>query len=173
MTATPPTTEHHRPQHHGSLLLTVSALTLTLFLASVLFSPGHGTEPAARPDLAAELTALIGERRGDLDLAALDRDPSLDRLAWDWASHMAATGDLAHRDRLGETAWDRGARFSTVGENVGVDASPAGLLDAFVTSARHRENLDEPTWTRIGVGAHQDDNGRLWVAVNFSDGPSR
>ena len=151
---------------------TQAALVATFTLVCLLLAAWAARpvpDPAARPDLASQAADLIDQRRIALGLGPLRSDPALTDLARDWARNMATTGDLAHRQRLGAAAWDSGARFADIGENVAVGTSLTGIMDAFVASRTHQENLDEPDWTSVGVGAYQDANGRVWVAVNFSD----
>jgi uncharacterized protein YkwD len=142
---------------------------LAVVLASI-HRVGAGTSPGADRTVAGDLLEAIGERREDIGGGPLVVDMELEELAEAWAREMSQDSDLRHRDDLGQSAWASGARFQVIGENVGVGQDAHELMDAFVASRPHRENLDDPGWRRIGIGAHRDGTGRVWVAVNFSDG---
>lgn len=59
-----------------------------------------------------------------------------------------------------------GSGWSKIGENVGRGGSVDSLHQAFMDSAGHRENILDPAWTHVGVGALYA-NDRLYVTVVF------
>ena len=61
-----------------------------------------------------------------------------------------------------------GKPWSTVGENVGFGSTSAVVHDALVNSAGHLANIVGASFTRLGVGAAVDGNGRLWVVEVFA-----
>lgn len=130
------------------------------------------TASASAPEAegaAARLAAKINAERNNRDLTMLGLDRGLSDFAQEWAEHLAATGELAHRDELGAAAWAAGLRFSHIGENVGEGATIDELHDAFMASPTHRANIVAGDWTRVGVGVADGADGRMWVVVNFSD----
>lgn len=148
------------------------AIIITCALVAVGVLGANHAASGATPNgsgAATEIAAAINAERFGEDLTLLGIDPTLTAFAQEWADHLAAQEGLAHRDELGKAAWAAGVRFTNVGENVGEGDSVAELHAAFMASSAHRENVMAPEWTRVGVGVAVDDDGRLWVAVNFAD----
>ncbi|MDG2114295.1 MAG: CAP domain-containing protein, partial [Actinomycetota bacterium] len=164
---------------HSSSRSPLVALVLALFvLGGVTVVDAHNAEVyaqagAATWELAAEteILAMHNAHRAANGLEALVRDPSLDAVARDWTSQMATGEVLSHRTDLRQqvesnvtTEWRR------IGENVGWGPSPEWLHDAFVDSPGHNANI-LGNYNRVGIGAALDDDGDLWVTLNFLDGP--
>jgi uncharacterized protein YkwD len=112
---------------------------------------------------------LNAERRGR-GLAALDWDDDLARMAAEWSSRMARTGDFSHRD-LGAAGGLPGiGKFSALGENIAwVEGYPSmgyQLHVGWMRSAGHRANLLQPGFDAVGI-AVVCDGGRAWATQNF------
>jgi uncharacterized protein YkwD len=148
------------------IALSVAAFSTTWALAS---PANNGCAMAAElgavaaPDANAGFVASINALRQSQGLNALIEDGNLDNIAQDWAVHMAADGAISHRTSLaaGVTAdWKR------LGENVGFGPGVSSLMEAFIASPHHYENLVDPRFTRIGVGTVNVD-GLLYTAHEF------
>jgi len=142
-------------------------------IVDALASPSEAPASAQTWELAAEedLLARHNAHRIANGFAPLVRDPSLDAVARDWTVQMATSEVLSHRTDLREavetnvtTQWQR------IGENVGWGPNSDWLHDAFVASPGHNANI-LGDYNRIGIGATLDDDGDLWVTVNFLNGP--
>jgi len=127
-------------------------------------APAAATVNAA-PAAAADLFARTNAVRAANGVAALSRDASLDSAAAGWARELATSGVLRHSTLPQQLI---GKPWSTLGENVGYGASSAIIHDALVNSAGHFGNIVGPSFTRLGVGAFTDVNGRLWVVELFA-----
>jgi hypothetical protein len=57
--------------------------------------------------------------------------------------------------------------WSKLGENVGVGYDVSGLMQAFIGSPKHYENLVDPAWTHVGVGVTRASDGRIYTTHNF------
>jgi uncharacterized protein YkwD len=119
---------------------------------------------AAAPAAAADLVARTNGVRSARGLAPLLRDASLDGAAAGWARELATSGVLRHSGLPQQLL---GKPWSILGENVGFGASSSVIHDALVNSAGHFANIVGASFTRIGVGAATDVNGRLWVVELF------
>src|SRR3546814_6816876 len=76
---------------------------------------------------------------------------------------MVQAGDISHNPNLASQvpgAWTK------LGENVGVGNDVGGLMQAFITSPTHYQNLVDPDWTHVAVGVPLA-NGRIWTTHNF------
>jgi hypothetical protein len=62
---------------------------------------------------------------------------------------MAAAGGISHAPRISAGVTQD---WQKVGENVGRGPSVDPIMDAFIASPKHFENLMDPAFTKIGVG---------------------
>ena len=120
---------------------------------------------SAAPSAAADIAARTNSVRAGRGVAPLAREGSLDSAAAGWARELATSGVLRHSGLPQQLL---GNPWSTVGENVGYGATSVVIHDALVNSAGHLANIVNPSFTRIGVGAAVDVNGRLWVVELFA-----
>jgi len=154
-------------------------LAATAILSGLLFSDVLGSlfsTPAAAAaiyETEAEQAVLDAHNtyRAANGLSQLVRDPALDALARDWTLQMALTEDLSHRPGLAAMIRDQVTiDWEAAGENVGWGPNADWLHDAFVASPPHAANI-LGNYNRIGVGSTYDDDGDLWITVNFLRGP--
>ena len=153
-------------------------------LGTSMTSASASVEPTAASN---QFFDLLNGTRAQNGLAALQRDPSLDRLALDWAGHMADTFDrtgqvidpaaptdcerssLCHRPNLATAIPLIEPNWRSAGENVGTGGDVVGLHNAFVASPGHFHNI-VGDYNRLGVGVVVRGT-RIWVAFNFLLGP--
>jgi uncharacterized protein YkwD len=119
----------------------------------------------AAPSAAGDIAARTNSVRSSRGVPALAREASLDSAAAGWARELATSGVLRHSTLPQQLL---GKPWSTVGENVGFGATSVVIHDALVNSAGHLANIVSPSFTRLGVGAAVDVNGRLWVVELFA-----
>ncbi len=155
-----------------------------------------GGQNVAGPSLTAqyanEMFRLINLERGQIsNLGALTRHDDLDAYARDWAVVMsqqplpltsakhhspAFTGSsIPFRGLPTSVQWTRAFEnvgYSTVGNGESVASvmerlfySPNGF--GFMSSDGHRCNILETAATQVGVGAHIDSSGDVWVVQVF------
>jgi uncharacterized protein YkwD len=137
--------------------------------------PTTAQAAAPRPSSTAEAIAkdLFGRanaERAARGLPALAWSDDLAKLASDWSSHMAATGDFAHRD-LGAARNQPGiSKFSALGENIawvaGYQNDAFQLHTGWMKSDGHRENLLQPGFDSVGIGVVCS-GGKAWATQNF------
>lgn len=122
-----------------------------------------------------QLLNLTNAARQSAGLASLRLDPILQRAAQGHALAMASGGFFDHIDRLGrgvgERLLDAGYNYRWAGENIsaGKDQVEA-VLQWWLSSAPHRENILKPEFTAMGLGHAFIANDRLafhhyWVQV--------
>ena len=120
------------------------------------------TGPAApRQDLALEVVRLVNAHRASIAVQPLAVSPSLMRSALWKSSHMVALGYFAHDDPAPPVARpfsqrlrDCGYPGGFVAENIAYGSSePAQVMRQWLDSAGHRQNIENPGYTQIGVGA--------------------
>ncbi|MCP3939537.1 MAG: CAP domain-containing protein [Actinomycetia bacterium] len=155
-------------------LLVLSALQNTTEVAA---AQSNDTERAVAlgsvRDTPAEqvLFDALNTTRAEHGLAPLQRDPALDQIAIEWTTEMSPSGSLSHRGDLRQQVESRvTSEWMRIGENVGWGPSAEWLHGAFFDSAPHRANM-LGDYNRVGIGALLEDDGYVWVTVNFLDGP--
>lgn len=124
-------------------------------------SPPAGQAPL--PPLYQAITA----QRARAGLPALATSPELEQLASVWARHIAARGDLIHRNDLRRIMSDRG--WWSLTENLHFSTrpfDPAEVMASWMASRNHRKNLLDPDVTHIGLGTATDAGGHAFTVFN-------
>lgn len=107
--------------------------------------------------LPAVVVDLTNDERSDLQALPLVRNPVLDEAARQKAEHMAQNEYFAHYAPDGTTPWsffrDSGYLFAHAGENLAIHFTDSTeVVDAWMNSPAHRQNIVDPKYTEIGVG---------------------
>jgi uncharacterized protein YkwD len=122
-----------------------------------------GTLAATR----AAILSLVNEQRATAGCTPLTASSSLDGLAQAFSDEMAARGFFDHTDPDGDDPWDRAeARGITDlgGENIARgQATAQTVMDAWMDSPGHRENILDCEYTTLGVGIDFGAGGPWWT----------
>jgi len=168
--ATPTT----RPRRPATTNATTKATATTRPKPKPTAAPTTATPPSGSVSTAERLARDLFERlnaeRRARNLAELDWDSDLARMAAEWSARMARTGDFSHRD-LGAAGGLPGiGKFSALGENIAwVEGYPSmgyQLHFGWMRSAGHRANQLQPGFDAVGI-AVVCDGGRAWATQNF------
>lgn len=138
--------------------------------------PGPPPSAAALEDAEAQIVTLLAQSRVDAGLPVLARDSELDAVARAWSNELAASGELEHNPAYTTQIPDG---WTESGENVGwIDAAdysladlPAALHEAWLESPSHRANIDDPSFTTVGVGIAYDETYGYYVTQDFAAYP--
>lgn len=142
-------------RQNPSLLKALSGSLIAVLVPLVFFSiPARGSsELALTPDNILELTNQDRMREGlsplrfDARLQAAAMEKAQDILDNDYFSHISPTG-IAPWDFIR----DQGFRYIYAGENLAINyTSPYELVNDFLQSPSHRENLLSPFYSDIGI----------------------
>lgn len=115
--------------------------------------------------------------RANAGLGALQLDATLTQIARTRAQDMASKGYFSHTSPTGQTAFSlltaSGYSYSLAGENLARNNYPDGqsvsvAMTGFMNSPSHRENVLEPTFTRVGIGMAVGTDGLKYYAVVFA-----
>lgn len=122
----------------------------------------------AKPIKPTSVVALTNQYRAQAGLQPLKVDICLsNNVAQPWALTMATTGVLQHRDLA--QVFPLCPKFSTAGENIALNQrGTAAVVAEWMKSPGHRANILNPKYTHIGVGIHQDAQGRTYWVQNFA-----
>lgn len=113
------------------------------------------------------LFSLINQERAKAGVAPLARSAKLDELAGEWASRMAAKNSQFHRELTKSLLNDNG--WKNLSENIygpAGDGSPRIILQAWLDSPAHRENLLRESSTLGGVGIAKTKSGEVCAVFN-------
>ncbi|MES2465053.1 MAG: CAP domain-containing protein [Armatimonadota bacterium] len=119
------------------------------------------------PSFVDQVVTLLNEERAKVGLAPLKIDARLARAAQLHADDMKEYNYFSHTDRNGGQPWDRTQaqgypRNTYIGENIaGAFKTPAEVMQAWMNSPGHRDNILNANYRSIGVGY----NPQYWVQV--------
>jgi len=128
--------------------------------------------PVERADLAAEVVVLVNQHRASIGLQPLVASPTLTASAVWKSRHMAKYGYMAHSDPappVARGAFDRTETCgypanSSQGENIAYGYPTArAVMDGWLASPGHRQNIEGASFRAIGVGAAFGSMGFAWT----------
>jgi uncharacterized YkwD family protein len=127
-------------------------------------STGKGTQAAAQSTFASQVVNLVNQERAKAGLSPLSSDKALAAMALDKAKDMYHNNYFAHTSPNYGSPFDMmksyGIRFSYAGENIAKgQRSPQEVMNAWMNSPGHRQNIMSPNYTKIGAAYY---NGE-WV----------
>lgn len=130
---------------------------LTFSIANVQSFVWMSSEWLVSTVLPAIIVELTNEERTGESLTTLTRNPLLDEAAQRKAEDMATHEYFAHTSPDGVTPWywfdDVGYDFARAGENLAVHFTESDdVVDAWMDSPGHRDNILGDGYTEIGVG---------------------
>jgi uncharacterized protein YkwD len=151
-TAAPVTTTTTAP-----VVTTAPPATTTSTVPVTTAATGSFSAPAE-----SEFISKINALRASVGVPGLAANGELNNYARWWAKQMADSGNFSHSDIA--SLLDP---WSTVGENIGYGPSVTSVFNALVASTGHYNNMVDPRFTSVGVGAYVDSTGRIWTAHVF------
>jgi uncharacterized protein YkwD len=136
--------------------------------------PPPSVDPAT---LEAALVAGINAQRVAAGLPPLQLDPALATVAGERSSDMAQGGYFSHVSPTGETfsslMQSQGVSCSWCGEDIAYNNYPDDqtvgvVLSAWMASPRHRDNILNPNFSRLGVGVALAGSGLKYYSAVFA-----
>lgn len=143
---------------------------LAVALATALGIAASGLLFAAPASAAttSDFVASINNLRASKGLGTLSVDGGLSSVAQAWAQHMADAGAISHNPSLASQVK---GDWRKLGENVGVGGDVASLMQAFINSPAHYQNLVDSSFNRVGVGVAVGGDGRIYTVHDFATYP--
>lgn len=124
---------------------------------------------------AAELHDRVNRVRRERNLVELVADPRIAAVAQAHADDMAAHGYVSHTDRAGHNPLERAQLagldgFRLLAENIGASTisgdRTASVVEEWLRSPTHRENLLTPAFGATGIGiAERADGATIYVQL--------
>ncbi|MCT1904711.1 CAP domain-containing protein [Oceanobacillus sojae] len=115
-----------------------------------------------------EVVDLTNQEREKQGLAPLELDTELSKVAREKSKDMQANNYFDHNSPNYGSPFDMmqsfGIDYSTAGENIAQgQQSPEEVVDAWMNSEGHRENIMNGDFTHIGIGYVED--GNYWTQM--------
>jgi uncharacterized protein YkwD len=165
----------------GSASVAVAAaVALTVLVSQPVAASGLALQlpgdPAVAQQFAVEqaLLDLTNADRVSNGVPALQFDPETLSIARARATSQLGTATLTHYDTSGNLAFvtllaSAGLGYRLAGENLARSSDDdAGVTqrieDALMHSPKHRENILEPTFSRVAIGSATDPSGQITFA---------
>ena len=124
---------------------------------------------AADPTAEAAVLALVNEARADAGCGALTADPALAAVARAHSADMRDRDYFSHTSPEGLSPFDRAEQAGvddSRAENIAFGQSDAAaVMEAWLESPGHRENILDCDLTRLGVGVAEGPGGPWWTQL--------
>ena len=144
------------PAFQEAIAQTLNLLTIRPETHERVELPYTVADAPARPDLEAQMLALVNQERANAGLAALVLDPALSEVARRHSADMLARGYFAHTSPEGHDLADRLAAaeitYRIAGENLALAPTLQLAHTGLMNSPEHRENILRPAFGRVGIG---------------------
>ncbi|WP_010248803.1 SafA/ExsA family spore coat assembly protein [Acetivibrio cellulolyticus] len=119
-----------------------------------------------------EVIRLVNAERAKAGLQPLTQNWQLSRVARYKSQDMIDKGYFSHTSPTYGSPFKMmesfGIRYSAAGENIAMgQQSPTEVMNAWMNSPGHRNNILSPSFTQIGVGLAKDKNGRMYWTQMF------
>lgn len=116
-----------------------------------------------------QVLVLVNNERAKQRLEALSMDWELQRVARTKSCDMAEQGYFSHQSPTYGSPFDMmrqfGISYKTAGENIASgQRTPEEVMDSWMKSQGHRENILKPDFTHLGVGYCKGGQyGHMWT----------
>ncbi|MCO8126463.1 CAP domain-containing protein [Acidimicrobiia bacterium EGI L10123] len=150
-----PTDDSRRRRRPKRLALALAAPLLVLGLAACDPTPPQES-----------VRAHVNESRRAAGVHAVGDDLVVRLKAQAWADRLAANGSLSHSTL--SSGLD-GVPWVAVAENVGRGSSIRSVHDGYMGSSRHRANILDRRWDRMGAGHAVAADGTVYTVQVFVD----
>ncbi len=160
-----------RPVFAEAVAETLNLLTVQPGSHERVSLPYKVTNARPRPDLEAQMLALVNRERVANGLRALAPDPEVTLVARKHSGDMFARGYFAHDTPEGRSPFDRmqadGVRFQAAGENLALAPTLQVAHNGLMNSPGHRANILGKDFGRVGIGILDGGMRGLMVTQNF------
>ncbi|MED1798777.1 CAP domain-containing protein [Brevibacillus porteri] len=120
-------------------------------------APVNQAEQGKTGDFAKQVADLVNQERAKAGLKPVQMDAALSKVALAKAQDMSANNYFDHNSPTYGSPFDMmkqyGIQYSTAGENIAMgQQSPQEVMQQWMNSEGHRQNIMNPAFTKIGVG---------------------
>lgn len=105
--------------------------------------------------------------RGSVGRPNLAANAHLEKIAQDWANHMATNNDYRHNPNFATQVWSKPG-WNAVGENIAYGYSNGtAVSEAWWNSPGHKANIVHTSFNSIGIGYAKSSSGRPYYVQVF------
>ena len=159
------------PVFDKAIRQTINNLTIHPGSNETVKLPFKDNSPTVRPDLEAQMLALVNQERIQRGLRPLQPDPEMTAVARAHSRDMFARGYFAHFTPEGRSPFDRmnaaHVQYQTAGENLALAHSLSIAHNGLMNSPGHRANILNPAFGRLGIGILDGGFYGLMVSQEF------
>lgn len=125
--------------------------------------------------LADQVLQLVNLQRAEADLPPVVLNPTLSKMAGDYACRMIEDSFFSHQDpQTGYGPGDRAVtakyRFYAVGENLAAgQQTPADVMRVWMESATHRGIILDERWKEVGLAVRLGGEYAIYWVQEFGD----
>jgi uncharacterized protein YkwD len=129
------------------------------------------TRVKERPDLEAQMLAMVNEERVRNGLSILVADTAMRRVAIAHSRDMMARGYFSHETPENRSPFDRmkaaGVKYRLAGENLAIARTLSIAHTGLMNSPGHRANILKPAYGRLGIGIVDGGLHGLMISQEF------
>lgn len=163
--------EHLRPIFDQAVQRTMQGLTVPAESQVLVKLPFSVRNARPRPELEAEMVALINAERAKEGLRPLEADPEALATARAHSQDMFARSYFSHVTPEGKSPFDRmrgaGLRYRVAGENLALARTLPMAHQGLMKSPGHRANIMRPGFGRVAIGILDGGRHGLMVTQTF------
>ena len=159
------------------IMFTFTVFTASSYAVTVIYvvrTPNTTSTTVKSDALVKEVIKLCNNERAKRNFAPLVEDDLLNKLALLKSQDMVAKSYFAHESPTYGYAKDMmrmyNVKYSWLGENIGRANdynTPQQLVNKWMDSSTHRDNILNPNFTKIGVAYVGDKNGKVYWTQLF------
>jgi uncharacterized YkwD family protein len=126
-------------------------------------------------ELETEVVRLVNVERSKVGIPSLKENGELSLIARDKSQDFINKNYFAHNSPTYGTPFEMlrtyGIKFTEAGENIAKgQKSAVEVMDSWMNSPGHRENILNPNFNKLGVGVVEDNKGVLyWTQIFIKD----
>ncbi|MGD8535823.1 MAG: CAP domain-containing protein [Candidatus Aminicenantes bacterium] len=168
------------PVKRAAQLISIFFFVVALSPRGLVGAPQNIELPSGKEDLLSleqKLFELINEERQKRNLHLLSFSQDLSQLARAHSEDMASRGRISHASTDGRSYQDRivneGYYFIALGENVAFSNGfqPGLIHEELMKSPGHRENILDPNFDEVGIGAVLKKDKGYFITQDFRRSP--
>ena len=141
----------------GLLPTAASARTHRAHAAVVCANSDAAANQASVETMRAAVVCLINKQRAAHGLVVLRHSFRLDHSAQGWTNRMVSHSLFSHGSDFAARITAAGLRWSSAGENIATGfLTPAEVVDAWMKSTGHCQNILSPNYSFVGTGVNSN-----------------
>jgi len=114
-----------------------------------------------------QMLAMVNQARAQAGVAPLTMRDDIRSIAVHHSFDMAAAGYIYHNDNYFSSSTRSQLHAAVLGENVDMNYSIEAAHQALMNSPHHRDNILDPRFVYVGIGAVETSSGTFYITQDF------